>query len=103
MAQTLIFSTLSGKVVYSDSAFIKDNALQDKVAACHLADLDKAIDALGDVAADYDRDGLRAVAHLGGKSGMKKFVQSKGDYNPADELGTSLQTYYDKFSNRGDA
>ena len=39
----------------------------------------------------------------GGKSGMKKFVQSKGDYNPADELGTSLQSYYDKFSNRGDA
>ena len=58
----------------------------------------KAIDALGDAAADYDRDGLRAVAHLGGKSGMKKFVQSKGYYNPADELGTSLQSYYDKFS-----
>jgi hypothetical protein len=83
---------------FTQDEFIKDNALQDKVAAWHLADLDKAIDALGDVAADYDRDGLRAVAHLGGKSGMKKFVQSKGDYNPADELGTSLQSYYDKFS-----
>jgi hypothetical protein len=88
---------------FTQDEFIKDNALQDKVAAWHLADLDKAIDALGDVAADYDRDGLRAVAHLGGKSGMKKFVQSKGDYNPADELGTSLQSYYDKFAQRGDA
>ena len=88
---------------FTQDEFIKDAALQDKVAAWHLADLDKAIDALGDVAADYDRDGLRAVAHLGGKSGMKKFVQSKGDYNPADEVGTSLQSYYDKFSNRGDA
>ena len=88
---------------FMQDEFIKDTALQDKVAIWHIADLDKAIDALGDDAADYDRDGLRAVAHLGGKSGMKKFIQSKGDYNPADELGTSLQSYYDKFSNRGDA
>ena len=88
---------------FTQDEFIKDTALQDKVATWHIADLDKAIDALGDDAADYDRDGLRAVAHLGGKSGMKKFVQSKGDYNPADELGTSLRSYYDKFSNRGDA
>ena len=88
---------------FTQDEFIKDAALQYKVATWHIADLDKAIDALGDAAADYDRDGLRAVAHLGGKSGMKKFVQSKGDYNPADELGTSLQSYYEKFTNRGDA
>ena len=88
---------------FTQDEFIKDTALQDKVAAWHIADLDKAIDALGDDAADYDPDGLRAVAHLGGKSGMKKFVQSKGGYNPADELGTSLQSYYDKFAQRGDA
>ena len=88
---------------FTQDEFIKDTALQDRVATWHIANLDKAIDALGDDAADYDRDGLRAVAHLGGKSGMKKFVQSKGDYNPADELGTSLQSYYDKFAQRGDA
>ena len=88
---------------FTQDEFINDTTLQDKVATWHIADLDKAIDALGDEAADYDRDGLRAVAHLGGKSGMKKFVQSKGGYNPADELGTSLRSYYDKFSNRGDA
>ena len=88
---------------FTQDEFIKDTALQDKVAIWHIADLDKAIDALGDAAADYDRDGLRAVAHLGGKSGMKRFVQSKGGYNPADELGTSLQSYYDKFAQRGDA
>ena len=88
---------------FTQDEFIKDTALQDQVATWHIADLDKAIDALGDDAADYDRDGLRAVAHLGGKSGMKKFVQSKGDYNPADELGTSLQSYYEKFAQRGDA
>ena len=88
---------------FTQDEFIKDTKLQDKVAAWHIADLDKAIDALGDDAAVYDRDGLRAVAHLGGKSGMKKFVQSKGNYNPADDLGTSLQSYYDKFAQRGDA
>ena len=87
---------------FTQDEFIKDNALQDKVAAWHIADLDNAIDALGDDAAEYDRDGLRAIGHLGGTTGMKKFVQSKGNYNPADELGTSLQSYYDKFSNRGE-
>jgi len=47
MAETLIFSTLSGKAVYSDSA----------VATWHIADLDKAIDALGNETAVYDLDG----------------------------------------------
>ena len=88
---------------FTRDEFIADEALQDAIAEWHIADIDKAINALGNAAAAYDRDGLRAVAHLGGKSGMKKFVQSKGDYNPTDELGTSLQSYYDKFSKRGDA
>ena len=77
----------------------KDNlALQDLVAAWHLNDIDKAIDDLGADAKAYDRDGLRAVGHLGGKTGMKKFVQSKGGYNPSDKLGTSLLDYYRKHS-----
>ena len=61
------------------------------------ADIDKAIGGLGLNTDGYDRDGLRAVAHLGGKGGMKNFVRSKGQYNPKDQLGTSLQDYYDKF------
>jgi len=87
---------------FTQDEFIADGSLQDAVAAWHIADIDKAIDALGDAAAGYDRDGLRAVAHLGGVGGMKKYVRSKGEYNPADELGTSLQSYYDKFSQSGD-
>ena len=83
---------------FSQNDFKADSALQDKVAAWHIADIDKAIDALGDAAKGYERDGLRSVAHLSGKSGMAKYVKSKGSYNPADELGTSLQDYYDKFS-----
>jgi hypothetical protein len=28
---------------------------------------------------------------------MKSFVRSKGEYNPKDQLGTSLKDYYNKF------
>lgn len=86
---------------FTQDEFKADEALQDKVAAWHFRDIDKAIDALGEEAADYDRDALHAVAHLGGKSGMRSFVKSKGQYNPSDELGTSLQSYYDKFKQEG--
>ena len=91
------YKAATGKAFTQDE-FKADEALQDQVGAWHVADIDKAIDNLGDAANGYDRNGLRSVAHLGGKGGMKKFVQSGRVYNPADELGTSLQSYYDKFS-----
>ena len=68
------------------------------ILQCLVPRLDKVIDTIGDEVADYDCDGLRAVAHLGGKSGMKKYVRTKGQYNPSDALGTSLSDYYAKFS-----
>ena len=83
---------------FSQEEFKNNLALQDHVAAWHLNDIDKAIDALGEQAKAYNRDGLRATAHISGLTGMKKFVQSKGKYNPSDALGTSAQDYYDKFS-----
>ena len=83
---------------FTQDEFKADNALQDKVAAWHIADIDKTIDGLGLNTDGFNRDGLRAVAHLGGKHGMKKFVQTEGEHNPSDELGTSLQDYYDKFT-----
>ena len=83
---------------FTQDEFKANSALQRSVAAWHIADIDKTIDGLGINTDGYDRDGLRAVAHLGGKSGMKKFVRSNGEYNPSDELGTSLQDYYDKFA-----
>ena len=61
----------------------------------HIADIDKEIKKLD---TDLSRDGLRAVAHLGGKGGMAKFVRSKGKHNPKDKFGTSLQDYFDKFA-----
>ena len=91
------YKAATGKTFTQDQ-FKADEVLQDQVGAWHIADIDKAIDKLGDAAKGYDRDGLRSVAHLGGKGGMAKFVNSGGKHNPADELGTSLQSYYDKFS-----
>jgi len=83
---------------FTTAEFKEDEALQQKVADWHFADIVDAIHALGDEADSYDRDGLMAVAHLGGLGGMKKYVRTKGQYNPADALGTSLSDYYAKFS-----
>ena len=73
-------------------------SLQKKVGLWHIGDIDRYIDQLGDLADGYDKDGLRAIAHLGGKEGMKKWLESKGKANPSDEIGTSLTKYYNKFS-----
>ena len=89
---------VGSKERFSMSDFKQDPELQERVVRWHIADIDEAIDALGDKASGYSRDGLRAVAHLGGKAGMKKFVRSGGECNPEDELGSSLREYYEKFS-----
>ena len=89
------------KEKFTTADFKQDEALQDKVADWHFSDIDKAIDKLGDATNEYDRDALKAVAHLGGIGRMKSYVRSKGEYNPKDQLGTSLQDYYDKFVDAG--
>ena len=83
---------------FTQEQFKRDLELQERVAEWHFKDIDEAIDTLGDKASGYSRDGLRAVAHLGGIAGMKKFARSGGEYNPEDELGSSLREYYEKFS-----
>ena len=87
---------------FTQDEFKQDAALQEKIMAWHLSDIDQAIAELGDKAQGYNKDGLRAVAHLGGKSGMAKYVKSGGTYDPSDELGTSLSDYYAKFSANAD-
>ena len=83
---------------FTTAEFKQDEQLQQKVAEWHFTDIEDAIDGLGSDADGYDRDGLKAVAHLGGVGGMKKYVRTKGQYNPSDALGTSLSDYYNKFS-----
>lgn len=38
-------------------------------------------------------DGMIAVAHLGGMSGLSQHLSTQGAYNPSDELDTSLSNY----------
>ena len=83
---------------FTQKQFKKDLILQQEVALWHIKDIDKYIDSIKNKGIYTNRDGLRAVAHLGGKTGMRDFVKTKGKYNPKDELGTSLQDYYNKYS-----
>lgn len=83
---------------FTQDEFIQDAELQARVGRWHINDLDAAIDDLGDAAAGLDRDGLRAIGHLGGRSSIRRWVISDGGYNPSDELGTSLSDYYARFS-----
>ncbi len=91
------FRNATGETFTQDE-FAQDVELQSRVGDWHMASIDQAIDDLGEAAAGLDRDGLRAVAHLGGEAGMRRFVRTNGGYNPSDELGTSLSDYYARFS-----
>lgn len=74
---------------------------QEAVQAWHVGDIDRFIDGngldqyigqnIGGVT--MTRDGMRAMAHLGGNAGMRRFLESGGQYNPADSNGTSLAAY----------
>ena len=81
---------------FTTEQFLADPKLQMRVTEWHIADLDELIDTL-DRSQFTSRDGLRAVGHLGGRTGLKKFVESGGKYNPKDRFGTSLMKYYNDF------
>lgn len=82
-------------------AFMQSPELQKAAENWHFGDIDKTIrdsgmgtligKSIGGVPVTLD--GLRAVAHLGGKGGLAKFVASGGRYNPSDANGTSLTDY----------
>lgn len=86
----------------SREAFRNSPELQKKAEAWHFGDIDNFIQANG-----YDKmigqsingvpvtvDGMRAVAHLGGTGGLRKFLETGGQYNPSDRNGTSLMDYF---------
>ena len=85
----------ASKTKFSTEEFRKNPDLQEEVFQWHMKDIDSTIDSLD--TKGLSRDGLRAVAHLGGKTGMIKYVRSGGKHNPADKFGTSLSKYYNKF------
>jgi hypothetical protein len=78
--------------------FLNSPSAQQAAELWHIGDIDKHIEAKGYLQRGYSLDGLRAVAHLGGKPGLDKFVATGGQYNPADANGTKLSDYYQRFS-----
>lgn len=78
--------------------FRADPDLQRQAFNWHIGDIDRLIDQNNLLEQGYTRDGLRAVAHLGGLTGMLRYARSRGEYNPSDKFGTSLSDYYQKFS-----
>lgn len=88
--------------VRTQGDFLANPEAQKAVFGSHVSDIDRAIS--GTPGADsMSRDGLRAVAHLGGVQGMKDFVSSGGTANPHDANGTRLSDYYQKFAGPGAA
>jgi hypothetical protein len=81
--------------------FASNPELQNRVEAWHFNDINNFIqrEGLGKYVgqtidgAVVTPQGMLAVAHLGGKGGLKQFLETGGKYNPADQLGTSLASY----------
>jgi hypothetical protein len=81
--------------------FKNDPGVQKAVEAWHVSDVNTFIKDRGLGAfvgkeingVPVTEQGLLAVAHLGGKGGMEKFLKSGGRYNPSDANGTSLMDY----------
>ncbi|HXT99556.1 MAG TPA: hypothetical protein VN903_01100, partial [Polyangia bacterium] len=80
--------------------FLKNPAAQHAAFVAHVADIDKTIDSTPG-ADKFDRNGLRAVAHLGGTGSLRAFIASGGNLDRADSNGTTLKGYYQKFAQGG--
>ena len=94
---------------YTTDDLLKSPQLQEKVQAWHVGDIDDFIQRNGldkfvgqtVGGATITHDGMRAMAHLGGKGGMLKFLQSGGQYNPGDANGTNLSNYASRHAGAG--
>lgn len=89
---------------FTNSEFVDNKELQDKVFEWHQEDIkefitEKALNTyIGQKinGVEVTENGLVAVAHLGGKAGMLKFLKTNGRYNPSDGK-TKLSDYLKKF------
>lgn len=76
-------------------------ALTEAVQNWHVGDIDNFVSSngldkfIGQTVGGVQitQNGMRAMAHLGGLGGMRKFLETGGQYNPADSNGTSLSDY----------
>ena len=85
--------------------------VQDKVADWHFSDIDAQAQRMGldkfygqNVGGvTINRDSIRGMAHLGGINGVQRFITSGGKSNPADENGTKLSDYGQRFGGQAPA
>lgn len=93
------WAAATGNASMTPAEFSALPAGEQKAASLwHIKDLIAQAEATGAIGSTINGvtvtlSGLVAVAHLGGGAGMRKFVESGGEYNPEDELGTSLTDY----------
>ena len=91
---------------FSMDEFRKNPALQERVQKWHEGDILDYVAAneldryIGQVVGGVKvtPQAMLGMAHLGGKSGMRKFLETGGEYNPEDSNGTSLRDYGQRFS-----
>lgn len=89
------------KVRYIKGNTPEKKELQKQIEQWHFADINKFIDKNDLMRFDgqtikgvkITRSGMIAAAHLGGRTGMKRFLESGGKYDPADSNGTRLSAY----------
>lgn len=85
--------------------FLREPELQVRVEQWHFSDIDNfarqsGIDkqfgqTVGGVR--LTPDAFRSMAHLGGKNGAKRFIETGGRHNPADANGVTLRDYGQRF------
>ena len=86
---------------FTPQEFMANPQLQQAVEAWHVNDINQFVqdngwDTSGNVrvlGVPLTPGAMLGVAHLGGKNGLKKFIESGGAYNPADANGMRLSDY----------
>ena len=73
--------------------------LERSVISWHMKDLTALAEEMS-AKTGMDVNGLVAVGHLGGRTGMAKFATTGGKYNPMDQEKTSLMDYYTRFKSK---
>ena len=93
-------------IEFDRTDFLNDESLQDQVFDWHVNDISNYIDSnnlnsfIGKTinGIKITKQGLIAGAHLGGKYGMRQFLETGGEYNPSDKNGTKISDYIIKFN-----
>jgi len=93
-------------IEFDRTDFLNDESLQDQVFDWHVNDISSYIDSndlnsfIGKTinGIKITKQGLIAGAHLGGKYGMRQFLETDGEYNPSDKNGTKISDYITKFN-----